>query len=524
MDFSSMSGWDFERYCADCLLKKGFTKAEVTSGSGDHGVDIIAEQNGIRFGIQCKLYQGQIPNKAVQEAYTGASYYDCDVAVIMSNSEMTKQAQVEAEKLRVKFWSIMDYVSGEDKQSSKMGSPYKESSKPTNYEEYVQKQKECEYALKQKIEKELEASSQSDELLPELKVLQQHEFKAAWRWLEPKNFQNETWYPFIQSIKSYHDELETMNAHVAAENLLLAKLSYIWWLKTSLNMTGKGLQSILWENGRDVTRFLQTNATGATSVNAKELNIHYWTACYLFEQEQTVFELIKDVIKDFDPQERSRIRTITTQKEFNAIEQEIYKYKGVLGDLEEWWRWMPEQEEYSRQDFVFWKNDEKIENQIRKNKAVVKEVYERDVNFQEYQLKQQRERERQEEILKRKKRTITKLIEQYHLDLKQLDVKKEKVLSNKRDINQEKIQQAQFQIDECLRQKNSFALFRKKRDAELDEKISVLTRHISQLKESLQRELEEYEQAVQTERAKLLEEVLFKANKEGVREEVKVEL
>ena len=61
MDFSSMSGWDFERYCADCLLKKGFTKAEVTSGSGDHGVDIIAEQNGIRFGIQCKLYQGRFP-------------------------------------------------------------------------------------------------------------------------------------------------------------------------------------------------------------------------------------------------------------------------------------------------------------------------------------------------------------------------------------------------------------------------------------------------------------------------------
>ena len=155
MDFSSMSGWDFERHCADCLLKKGFTKAEVTSGSGDHGVDIIAEQNGIRFGIQCKLYQGQIPNKAVQEAYTGASFYDCDVAVIMSNSELTKQAQIEAEKLRVKFWSIMDYVSGEDKQSSKMGSPYKESGKPTSYEEYVQKQKECEYALNKKNRKRI---------------------------------------------------------------------------------------------------------------------------------------------------------------------------------------------------------------------------------------------------------------------------------------------------------------------------------------------------------------------------------
>ena len=75
-----------------------------------------------------------------------------------------------------------------------------------------------------------------------------------------------------------------------------------------------------------------------------------------------------------------------------------------------------------------------------------------------------------------------------------------------------------------LRQKNSFALFRKKRDAELDEKISVLTRHISRLKESLPRELEEYEQEIQTERAKLLEEVLSMADKEGVLEEVKAQL
>ena len=149
MDFSSMSGWDFERYCADCLLKKGFTKAEVTSGSGDHGVDIIAEQNGIRFGIQCKLYQGQIPNKAVQEAYTGASYYDCDVAVIMSNSELTKQAQEEARKLRVKFWSINDYASKNEKTVLSSESIETRRSEPDimewpkisaeNYDEYVRK-------------------------------------------------------------------------------------------------------------------------------------------------------------------------------------------------------------------------------------------------------------------------------------------------------------------------------------------------------------------------------------------------
>lgn len=46
----------------------------------------------------------------MQEAYTGASFYDCDVAVIMSNSELTKQAQAEAKKLRAEFWNILDYI------------------------------------------------------------------------------------------------------------------------------------------------------------------------------------------------------------------------------------------------------------------------------------------------------------------------------------------------------------------------------------------------------------------------------
>jgi len=137
-----MSGWDFERYCADCLLKKGFTKAEVTAGSGDHGVDIIAEQNGIRFGIQCKLYQGQIPNKAVQEAYTGASYYDCDVAVIMSNSELTKQAHDEAKKLRVKFWNVNEYSSPE---SNNIKYENRDVNTQIDYSQFVELQKTVDY-------------------------------------------------------------------------------------------------------------------------------------------------------------------------------------------------------------------------------------------------------------------------------------------------------------------------------------------------------------------------------------------
>lgn len=214
MDFSSMSGWDFEHYCADCLLKKGFTKAEVTSGSGDHGVDIIAEQNGIRFGIQCKLYQGQISNKAVQEAYTGASYYDCDVAVIMSNSELTKQAQIEAKKLRVKFWNVSEYIPKPEKKSSEINTV--SAAVNINYNWYIDRRASQLTVLENKVIKS--ANKRSDWWMSE----------KAIQWLlcgknlsEPLN-----WYPLVKSIESFLLDIQNTSASYDGSKLLFKKLCF----------------------------------------------------------------------------------------------------------------------------------------------------------------------------------------------------------------------------------------------------------------------------------------------------------
>ena len=56
------------------------------------------------------------------------------------------------------------------------------------------------------------------------------------------------------------------------------------------------------------------------------------------------------------------------------------------------------------------------------------------------------------------------------------------------------IDQAQKQIGELLKQKESFTLFRKKRDVELDAKIAVLDRHIEQIQQNLADELAKCEQ------------------------------
>jgi len=102
--FDSMEGHQFEYFCADILKNNGFVNVEVTQGSGDHGIDILAEKDDIKYAIQCKCYSSDINNSAVQQAYTGKGFYKRDIAVVLTNRYFTPQAIEEAKELRVKLW------------------------------------------------------------------------------------------------------------------------------------------------------------------------------------------------------------------------------------------------------------------------------------------------------------------------------------------------------------------------------------------------------------------------------------
>lgn len=103
-DYDLMEGREFEFFCADLLQKRGFLDVEVTKGSGDYGVDILAEKDGVTYAIQCKRYEEPIGVKAVQEVYAGKDYYDRMVGVVMSNQYFTKAAADMAGKLKVMLW------------------------------------------------------------------------------------------------------------------------------------------------------------------------------------------------------------------------------------------------------------------------------------------------------------------------------------------------------------------------------------------------------------------------------------
>lgn len=103
-DFDMMEGHDFEYFCAQLLRNNGYQNVEVTQGSGDQGIDIIAYRDGIKYGIQCKCYSSDIGNKAVQEVFAGKTYYACHVGVVLTNRYFTKSAVELAEKNGVLLW------------------------------------------------------------------------------------------------------------------------------------------------------------------------------------------------------------------------------------------------------------------------------------------------------------------------------------------------------------------------------------------------------------------------------------
>ena len=103
-----MEGRAFEFWCADILRKNGFIDVEVTQGSGDQGVDILAKKAGIKYAIQCKCYATDLGNKPVQEVNTGKTIYHCHVGAVMTNRYFTEGAKQAADATGVLLWNRDD--------------------------------------------------------------------------------------------------------------------------------------------------------------------------------------------------------------------------------------------------------------------------------------------------------------------------------------------------------------------------------------------------------------------------------
>ena len=100
----SMTGEQFEHFCASLLRANGFRNVKVTQTSGDYGIDVLAQKGMDSYAIQCKRYTSPVGNHAVQEAFSGAAYYGNRTPVVMTNQEFTAAPVETAERIGVRLW------------------------------------------------------------------------------------------------------------------------------------------------------------------------------------------------------------------------------------------------------------------------------------------------------------------------------------------------------------------------------------------------------------------------------------
>lgn len=92
-DVDEMDGLAFERCAATLLRSEGFTDVQVTKGSGDFGVDVLASKGSLRYAIQVKRYEGVVSRQAVSDAVAGKDHFSCNAAMVITNSYLSKRSR-----------------------------------------------------------------------------------------------------------------------------------------------------------------------------------------------------------------------------------------------------------------------------------------------------------------------------------------------------------------------------------------------------------------------------------------------
>lgn len=103
---AKLGGIRFETFVGRILIHLGYGDVCTTPVTNDKGADLIAVEPGgnRRVCFQCKRYSHEVGIASVQEVFSAAKYYECDVAVVITNSSFTRQAQELAERIGVDLW------------------------------------------------------------------------------------------------------------------------------------------------------------------------------------------------------------------------------------------------------------------------------------------------------------------------------------------------------------------------------------------------------------------------------------
>jgi restriction system protein len=102
-----LSGAEFERLLALYFRDKGYEVKEVGVGGKDGGVDlVIIDQRGEKTAVQAKCYANHntVGVQIVRELVGAKRNHDCILSLLITTSDLTEPAKIEAEQFKVDYW------------------------------------------------------------------------------------------------------------------------------------------------------------------------------------------------------------------------------------------------------------------------------------------------------------------------------------------------------------------------------------------------------------------------------------
>jgi len=99
---SKLSPRGFEEFIGDLFEGLGYQRVNIRGGSGDQGVDILAEKDGQRVAIQCKRYKGIVGLHQVRDLIGAMRLEDAQRGLLITTGvfsiqaeRMVREAQIE---------------------------------------------------------------------------------------------------------------------------------------------------------------------------------------------------------------------------------------------------------------------------------------------------------------------------------------------------------------------------------------------------------------------------------------------
>lgn len=102
-EVDEMDDESFETWCISQLKRLDYRDFKIVPIVGDQGADLVASKSHKRYAIKCKRHFTAVGVDTVEEVYSAQKYYNCDAAIIMTNSTFTNDAIELAKRLGIKL-------------------------------------------------------------------------------------------------------------------------------------------------------------------------------------------------------------------------------------------------------------------------------------------------------------------------------------------------------------------------------------------------------------------------------------